>query len=132
MSGRKEFTKKTRKLALERSGMRCEAVGKWYHLDEGKRCNADLSYGVEFDHIVADSIGGDNSLENCAAVCIKCHRIKTAVIDTPTAAKTVRIRDKSMGIKSSGKKIQSQGFHKPDKQPKVLSKTLPPRRSMYE
>lgn len=99
---RAEFTKSTKLQALARSGKRCEASGPWYGLPEGVRCNADLGYGVEFDHIILDANSKDNSLENCAAVCIKCHRYKTAKRDTPLAAKTVRQRDK-LGLKIKSK-----------------------------
>lgn len=95
---RAEFTKATKLQALARSGKRCEANGSWYGLPEGVRCNADLGYGVEFDHIILDANSKDNSLENCAAVCIKCHRYKTSKRDTPLAAKTVRQRNK-LGLK---------------------------------
>jgi 5-methylcytosine-specific restriction endonuclease McrA len=98
---RAEFTKPTKRDALQRSGLLCEAVGAMYGLDPGRRCNAPLGYGVEFDHVILDANSKDNSLENCAAVCIKCHKWKTARHDTPLAAKTVRQRDKiRLGIKS--------------------------------
>lgn len=106
---RAEFSKATKRDALARSGMKCEAVGKWYGLGEGQRCGAPLSYGVEFDHIILDANSKDNSLGNCAAVCIKCHRHKTAKHDVPVAAKTVRQRDKHLGIKT-----KSRGFQKPE------------------
>jgi 5-methylcytosine-specific restriction endonuclease McrA len=96
---RREFSKQTKREALQRSGQKCEAVGTMYGLDAGQRCNAPLSYGVEFDHIVLDANSKDNSLENCAAVCIKCHKWKSANHDTPMAAKTVRQRDKNDGIR---------------------------------
>ena len=62
---RLEFSKKTKREALSRSGMKCEAVGQMYGLGKGQRCGADLAYGVEYDHIVLAANGGDNSLENC-------------------------------------------------------------------
>ena len=71
-----------------------------YGIDLIGRCRAPLSYGVEFDHIILDANSKDNSLENCAAVCIKCHRWKSANHDIPLAAKTVRQQDKAAGIRS--------------------------------
>ena len=122
---RREFTKPIKRAALARSGMLCEAVGAWYGLDPGKRCNAPLSAGVEFDHIILDANSHDNSLENCAAVCIPCHRFKSAQVDTPTAAKTLRQQDKARGIRLSKQKIASRGFDRaPAKQPKPA---LPPK-----
>ncbi|MGQ4813089.1 HNH endonuclease [Agrobacterium vitis] len=104
---RREFTKATKRAALERSQMKCEAIGAVYGLQEGIRCNGPLAYGLDFDHIIADAIGGDNSLENCAAVCKRCHGYKTRTNDTPKAAKVKRVRDKHLGITNP-----SSGFNK--------------------
>lgn len=95
---RKEFSRDTKREALKRSEGKCEAVGEWYGLEPGKRCNADLAYGVQFDHIDMDANSKDNSLSNCAAVCIKCHKHKTFKHDIPTNAKVKRVRDKNAGI----------------------------------
>ena len=96
---RAEFSKATKREALNRSRGGCEAIGAMYGLGSFGRCMAPLSYGVEFDHIILDANSKDNSLENCAAVCIKCHKWKTANYDTPLAAKTLRQKDKAAGIK---------------------------------
>lgn len=128
---RNEFTKKTQREALARSGMKCEAIGAWYGLDAGARCNADLGFGVQFDHIVLDANSKDNSLENCASVCLKCHKIKTAKHDIPTAAKTVRQQDMVRGIRTKPSvQIKSAPF---PKAPKPVRERLPelPRRSLY-
>lgn len=98
MSDRANFKKQTKRDALTRSGGLCEASGPMYGLS-AERCNAPLGYGVEFDHVILDANSKDNSLENCAAVCIKCHKWKTAKHDTPLAAKTVRQSDKARGIR---------------------------------
>jgi 5-methylcytosine-specific restriction endonuclease McrA len=95
----REFSKPVKREALKRSGHLCEATGEMYGLSAGQRCNAPLAYGVEFDHVVLHANSGDSSLENCAAVCIKCHKHKTAKHDTPMAAKTVRLQDKALGIR---------------------------------
>lgn len=96
---RKEFTKATKRAALKRSCGTCEATGHMYGWGSGVRCIANLSYGVEFDHIILDANSHDNSLENCAAVCKKCHRQKTTKHDVPLAAKTLRQQDKALGIR---------------------------------
>lgn len=99
---RAEFKKETKRLALKRAGGLCEAVGSLYGLPAAQRCNAPLGYGVEFDHVLLAANGGDNSLANCAAVCVRCHGWKTRNRDTPTAAKTVRQQDKlGLGIKKA-------------------------------
>ena len=104
---RQEFTQKTKKAALKRSLMVCEAIGAMYGLPEGKRCATDLGTGVEFDHIVLDANSKDRSVENCAAVCIKCHRWKTSKHDIPMAAKTVRVMEKRLGLHRPKQKIPS-------------------------
>lgn len=103
-----KFTKPTKRAALKRAKNQCEAVGIMYGLKPNTRCGTSLSHGVEFDHIILDANSKDNSLENCAAVCIPCHRFKTAKHDTPMAAKTVRIFDKANNIRGP-----KRGFRKP-------------------
>ena len=125
--GRAEFKAATRKEALKRSGKQCEAVGSWYGLPEGQRCTADLSLGVQYDHLILDANSKDNSLENCRAVCPKCHGWKTQNRDTPIAAKTVR--QQLMGMKTRPK----QTIPSPPKPPKAPSKLdFTQRRSLYE
>lgn len=110
---RREFTKQTRVAALERAGGTCEATGPWYGLEEGKRCNVWLGHGVEFDHVDLDFNSKDNSLSNCAAVCIKCHKRKTVKRDIPLAAKTKRQQMKNDGTWPKPRvKIKSRGFPK--------------------
>jgi hypothetical protein len=99
---RAEFSKPVKREALKRSGGLCEASGPMYGLEPGQRCNAPLAYGVEFDHVVLEANSHDNSLENCAAVCVRCHGWKTRNHDTPMAAKTVRQQDKlGLGIRKA-------------------------------
>ncbi len=91
---RREFTRKTKAAAFLRCEGRCEYVDA-----SGARCEAKLSPGnFAFDHVVADSIGGEPTLDNCAVLCRNHHDHKTHTIDTPRAAKTKRIRDKHLGI----------------------------------
>ncbi len=123
---RSEFSKPTKRAALERSQMRCEAIGGVYGLEAGIRCSVSLAKGVQFDHIIADAIGGDNSLENCAAVCPRCHLEKTRKNDVPKAAKVKRVSDKALGIKADKQPIKSPGFAKREKTHSGRS-PLPPR-----
>jgi 5-methylcytosine-specific restriction protein A len=97
---RPEFSKETKRKAWERAKNHCEASGTLYGLGAGQRCNMRLDHGVEYDHILACSNGGDASLENCAAVCPPCHRFKSSKIDTPRAAKSDRQFDSARNIKS--------------------------------
>jgi len=126
---RREFTKATRRAALARSGGLCEAVGAWYGHEPGHRCNAPLSAGVQFDHIDLDANSKDNSLENCAAVCIPCHAFKTAKIDTPKAAKTLRQQDKARGISKPKSKLavrSEKPARIPPRPPRPLYAPIPP------
>jgi 5-methylcytosine-specific restriction endonuclease McrA len=116
---RREFGKPVKREALKRSGMLCEAVGEWYGLAPTQRCNAPLSHGVEFDHIDLDANSKDNSLENCAAICIPCHRLKTKLRDIPIAAKTLRQQDKARGIKGPKRKWPSRPFSQGRRQSNV-------------
>jgi 5-methylcytosine-specific restriction endonuclease McrA len=95
------FPKPIKRAALKRSGQRCEAEGELYGLPQGVRCSADLAYGVEFDHSILWANSRDSSLDNCLAVCPVCHKKKTARHDIPKAAKTVRQRDKHLGIEKT-------------------------------
>jgi 5-methylcytosine-specific restriction enzyme A len=97
---RQEFNKPTKRAALKRAEGRCEAVGAMYGLATDTRCSASLAHGVNFDHVILEANSHDNCLDNCAAVCIPCHRYKTAKHDIPLAAKTVAQRDKANGIRS--------------------------------
>ncbi len=109
---RREFSKPTKREALKRSGMLCEAVGAVYGLEPGQRCNAPLSHGVEFDHYPVPATERDSDgLENCVACCPTCHRIKTAKFDIPVQAKTKRVSDKHLGI-CKPSRWQSRGFPK--------------------
>jgi hypothetical protein len=92
---RHEFTKPTMREALERAEGLCEGV-----LSSGHRCNAGLTIGkYHFDHVIPDAIGGDNSLANCAVLCLPCHLEKTTKRDIPIIAKSKRISDKHRGIR---------------------------------
>ena len=93
---RAEFSRATRRDALRRSGQLCEASGPRYGLADGVRCNLPLAKGVEFDHDVPDQLGGDNSLENCRAICVACHKAKTRG-DVRQIRKADRQRDKHSG-----------------------------------
>jgi hypothetical protein len=113
--------------------MRCEAVGTLYGLEEGIRCSISLAKGVQFDHVIADAIGGDNSLDNCAAICPRCHLEKTRKNDVPKAAKVKRVSDKALGIKAPKQKIASAGFPRRERERPTSTKLpLPPARLYQE
>lgn len=128
---RTEFSRKTKQEALQRSGYRCEASGPRYGFNEGQRCNCDLSLGVQFDHNVPDQLGGDNSLDNCMAVCVQCHKFKTRN-DVRQIRKSDRQRDKARGVIRPAGKIKSAGFPKSEKSEGRQAKPQLPPRSLFE
>lgn len=91
---RHEFRKKTIRQAYERSEGLCEGI-----LPSGERCCFPIIRKKHFDHVIPDALGGDNSLTNCAVLCIPCHGNKTQKIDIPMIAKAKRNYDKHRGIK---------------------------------
>jgi len=123
---RTEFSRKTRQAALARSGHRCEAEGTRYGFEPGQRCNCSLSLGVQFDHVLPDQMGGDNTLSNCAAICVQCHKFATRN-DIRNIRKSDRMRDKATGVVRPAGKIKSPTFAKPEKPTKASKPTLPPR-----
>lgn len=128
---RTEFSRKTKQAALERSGFRCEAEGSRYGFEEGQRCNCHLSLGVQFDHNVPDQLGGDNSLENCMAICVQCHKFKTRN-DVRQIRKSDRQRDKAIGVIRPKQTLRSAPFPKSEKAVKSVIKTPLPPRQMYQ
>jgi 5-methylcytosine-specific restriction endonuclease McrA len=128
---RTEFTQPTRKAALKRAELKCEATGSRYGFPEGVRCNCSLSLGVQYDHAVPDALGGDNGLENCMAICIQCHRFKTRN-DVKQIAKSNRQRDKAIGVIRPAGKIKGQGFPKSAKAEKASDRVALPARPLYQ
>ncbi|WP_066923084.1 HNH endonuclease signature motif containing protein [Methylobacterium sp. CCH5-D2] len=109
---RREFTKATQRAAFKRANGQCEGV-----LHTGLRCEAVVEPGrVEFDHVIPDALGGDNSLENCAALCRLCHRAKTTK-DQGRIAKADRQSDRHIGVKDPHRRrLTSAGFTKAEPQ----------------
>ena len=99
---RREFSKQVKLEALRRAAGKCEAVA----------CGALFGVKFHFDHDIADGLGGEPTLENCAVLCHACHDEKTRKHDVPLIAKVKRITDKHNGIRSARQKIQSAGFRK--------------------
>lgn len=65
---RREFSKRTKLEAWQRAKGCCEGEGCGIKLD-GKR--------VEYDHVIADALGGEPTLANCRVLCVVCHLGKT-------------------------------------------------------
>ena len=60
---RQEFSKKTRALAFQRCGGKCETCGAHLKVGEG-----------EYDHRVPAALGGEATIDNCQVLCVPCHR----------------------------------------------------------
>jgi 5-methylcytosine-specific restriction endonuclease McrA len=84
---RREFSKQVKREALKRAAQQCE------------QCGAVFGVKFHFDHIIADGLGGEPTLDNCAVLCHVCHGEKTRTHDVPRIAKMKRIRDRNDGIK---------------------------------
>jgi 5-methylcytosine-specific restriction endonuclease McrA len=115
---RAEFSKKTKREALKRAGYRCEATGPAFGFQPGQRCNCSLSLGVQFDHVIPDALQGLNDLDNCEALCIACHKVKTKA-DVKRIRKSDRQRDRDTGVVRPKGSIKSAGFPKTARQPKA-------------
>ena len=91
---RREFSKQVKRDAFMRANGRCE--GNPY----GDRCPVKLTIGkYHYDNVIPDGLGGEPTLDNCAVLCVACHKDKTTSKDVPAIAKTKRIQDRERGIK---------------------------------
>ncbi len=65
-----------------------------------EKCTAKLYPGrFQYDHIIADGLGGEPTLENCRVLCDTCHSQKTHTEDRPIMQKADNIRKKHLGLK---------------------------------
>ena len=98
---RLEFSRKQRLEIWTRAKGHCEA------------CKARLKLGEgEYDHVIAQGYGGENTVENGQLLCRVCHGKKTGK-DKGITEKVKRIRDKRTGVfpKPVGNaRLQSRGF----------------------
>lgn len=86
---RREFSKKVRIAAWERSGGHCE------------KCTAKIygGNGPHYDHVLPDALGGEPTLDNCQVLCKTCHGGKTSGEDVPRIAKAKRGHEKRIGAR---------------------------------
>lgn len=82
MTARREFSRKVRAFVALRAGGRCESCAAKLKVSEG-----------EYDHVLANELGGEATAENCRLLCKPCHREKTTA-DVRIIRKADRQRDK--------------------------------------
>ena len=76
----------------------------WDRCMRGGKPHCELCRGLivgrgQFDHVVADGLGGDPTLDNCQVLCSPCHRIKTHTEDRPIMTKADNQRKSHAGVK---------------------------------
>jgi len=114
---RKEFSRKVRQAAIARANGHCE------------KCKAVLKTGeAEVDHILPDVLGGEPTLANAQVLCRVCHKAKTHT-DIKQTRKADRQRDRHTGAIQPKGTIQSRGFAKKERAPKL---PVPGPRPIYE
>jgi 5-methylcytosine-specific restriction protein A len=101
---RLEFPVRVKKAATKRGDYLCEAHRIWpmfvcYNLSS------------QHHHIHEAAIGGEPTLENCAALCGRCHKRVTKE-RRPEMDKTVRLERKQRGWTGRKAKIKSRGFER--------------------
>lgn len=113
---RREFPLPVRKAAFARSCKQClvEGVANIPGVPQCESCGIELRSGnIEYEHIVADGLGGEPILENCGVWCrSSCSSNKTRTEDNPRMQKADRVLKKSFGLTPRKQKIASRGFSK--------------------
>ena len=96
---RREFPKKVRVKAFERSGGFCEGCGS--RLVPGK---------YDYDHVLPAALGGEPTLENCSVKCDPCHGVKT-VEDVRRIRKADRQKAAHIGARPKPKRPMPGSKH---------------------
>jgi 5-methylcytosine-specific restriction protein A len=114
---RREFSRSVKVAAVKRatvdSKLFCEG------------CGALITGKFEIDHIRADGLLGEPTLENARVLCSPCHKEKTAD-DVARISKAKRVEARHLGVQK-----KSRGFGRREKQMPDLTKIVS-RRAIYE
>jgi hypothetical protein len=107
---RREFPLSVRKKAFQR----CCLQGTIPGVPQCEKCGIELRAGnIEYEHLDADGLGGEPTLENCGVWCrSSCSRKKTFTEDNPRMAKADRVLKKNFGLRPAKQKFKSPGFRK--------------------
>ena len=87
---RREFPAKVKVAAFERANGCCEMCGTGIKL---------MAHDVRYDHIIANGLDGEPTLENCMVLCRNHHDGKTFKSDVPRIAKVKRLKRKAAGVR---------------------------------
>lgn len=101
---RREFPLSVKKAAFRR----CCKDGK----PHCETCGNEIRGVTIYEHVVADGLGGEPTLENCKVHCKTCADKKTIEEDNPTMQKADRVLKKTYGLTRKRQKIKSRGFGK--------------------
>lgn len=110
---RREFPRDVRKLAFAR----CCRNGTKPGIPQCENCGNVLRAGnIEYEHLEADGLGGEPTLENCGVWCaVPCSKNKTFREDNPRMNKADRVLKKNYGLKAKGRPMpgsKASGFRK--------------------
>lgn len=75
----------------------------------GCSCKVGGAAGLEWDHIIALELWGEDTIDNLQPLCRGCHRGKTRQ-DAAHIAKAKRMQQRKAGIKRQGKRIPYRRF----------------------
>ena len=117
---RKEFSKSVKVAVIKRA-----TVDGQVYCEE---CGCLTKGRFEIDHIRADGLLGEPTIENARLLCSPCHAEKTKT-DVAAIAKAKRREALHLGVRKKPSFV-SRGFAKFAKAPKEPLK-LPPRKPMY-
>lgn len=98
---RREFPLSVRKAAWARSGGSCESCG----------IKIIAGIGPEYDHINPDSLTGEPTLDNCAVLCVGCHRAKSRA-ERAGIAKAHRLDRKAAGLTPRKARIGDERYRR--------------------
>lgn len=119
---RKEFPRSVKVAAVKRATVN----GEIYCEECGVICKSKW----EIDHVRADALLGEPTLENARVLCNECHKEKTKS-DVGKISKAKRIEARNLGIKrNSGFHGGSRGFPTSNKTKLPLTKVMP-RKPMF-
>src|SRR5262249_2890230 len=128
-----EFSDKVKDAAIDRSGGICECHLVPQLPTFGIGCGVKLGPGNTFiEHITPRELSRDDSLNNAAALCKTCWRLKTDHYDLAVIAEAKRERRRHFGIGGAGKGANPMRGGRFSDETKGMDGTVRPRTSLTE